>query len=146
MDPKMGMPMQNSSSPDMGMNMTGMQMTFYWGKSMELMFPGWSPHTLAKYLLSLVALFALVFFHQALQYVRNRIVNLNHGSNNSKDLGTKSLGTSIAETSVFAVNAGTGYLLTLAVMSYNVGVFLVVIAGLSVGFFCFQSWKRFDAK
>ncbi|GLJ05404.1 hypothetical protein SUGI_0017660 [Cryptomeria japonica] len=121
--------------------MGGMQMTFYWGKRMELIFPGWESHTVAMYLLSLVALFVLAFFNQSLQYVRNRIVNLDHGSNNSKDLGTKRLGTSIAETVVFAVNAGTGYLLMLAVMSYNVGVFVVVIAGLSVGFFFFHSWQ-----
>ncbi|GLJ05406.1 hypothetical protein SUGI_0017680 [Cryptomeria japonica] len=119
-----------------------MTMAFYWGRRVDLMFPGWSTHTVAQYVLSLAALFALALFHQALTHVRTLVFDPEHGGNSRKNLGSKSLGTSIAETVAFALNAATGYILMLAVMSYNVGVFLVVLAGLSVGFFFFRSWRR----
>uniref|UniRef100_A0A0C9S7Z3 Copper transport protein n=1 Tax=Wollemia nobilis TaxID=56998 RepID=A0A0C9S7Z3_9CONI len=115
-----------------------MHMALYWGKTVDLMFSGWSSKTVTQYVLSLAALFVLAFFHQTLSYMRTLYFQPDERRENQKGaarFGTKSMVTSILETVAFACNAATGYLLMLAVMSYNVGVFLVILAGLSVGFF-----------
>lgn len=38
---------------------------------------------------------------------------------------------------LYAVNAAVAYLLMLAVMTYNVGFFIVIVLGLAVGYFLF---------
>ncbi|KAK2983928.1 hypothetical protein RJ640_012405 [Escallonia rubra] len=44
------------------------------------------------------------------------------------------------QTGIFAVRAGLAYMVMLAVMSYNAGVFLVAVAGHAVGFAVFRSF------
>ena len=48
------------------------------------------------------------------------------------------------ETMIFVANTFLGYLLMLVAMSYNWGVILVIVGGLSVGFFSFLSIGNFN--
>ena len=48
------------------------------------------------------------------------------------------------ETMLFVPNTFLGYLLMLAAMSYNWGVILAIVGGLSVGFFCFLIIGNFN--
>lgn len=47
----------------------------------------------------------------------------------------------LAMTAAFTVNMVLAYLLMLAVMTFNVGCFLAVVTGLTVGYFLFVSGK-----
>ncbi|KAI3914372.1 hypothetical protein MKW98_014979 [Papaver atlanticum] len=57
-------------------------------------------------------------------------------------LGKKSARISVSI--LFGVNSAIGYLLMLAVMSFNGGVFIAVVFGLSVGYFVFRSGSDDD--
>ncbi|KAI3951956.1 hypothetical protein MKW92_043397 [Papaver armeniacum] len=57
------------------------------------------------------------------------------------------LGKNSARVSVsilFGVNSAIGYLLMLSIMSFNGGVFIAVVLGLSVGYFVFRSGSDDD--
>ncbi|MCO5570810.1 hypothetical protein L7F22_024538 [Adiantum nelumboides] len=127
-----------------------MHMTFYWGKQATILFDGWTTSTWLNYSLSLVALFAASI---VLQYIANlRITGspVSGKSSSSSSTGVKapllgkgklSLSSSknVLGSALFGVRVGLGYLLMLAVMSFNAGVFLAVVVGFAVGRFLFAS-------
>ena len=147
--------------------MMGMQhMTFYWGKEVIILFDGWRTHTVMQYWASLFVLFLASVFYQYVVSIRTLVRMTYNNSNNSyismgsvpqqracarsmlnlllpeKWIKTRGGGYAMiktVETLLFAVNALLGYLLMLAAMSYNGGVVLAIVAGLSVGFFSFLS-------
>lgn len=45
---------------------------------------------------------------------------------------------------LFGINSGMNYLLMLAVMSFNGGVFVVIVVGLAVGYWLFRSGSSDD--
>ncbi|XP_047049475.1 copper transporter 5.1-like [Lolium rigidum] len=133
-----------------------MHMTFYWGTSATILFDGWKTSAWAGYLLSLLALFLAAAFYQYLEAFRIRLKLLASAKADplpppaGSDARAPLLGpgsalagcrwpAKVATAALFGVNAGIGYLLMLAVMSFNGGVFIAVIVGLAAGYLAFRS-------
>ena len=134
-----------------------MHMTIYWGTSATILFDGWRTSAWTGYLLSLLALFLVAAFYQYLEAFRIRFKLLSGakaadpplpppaGSDARAPLlapiafaGGRS-SARVATAALFGVNAGVGYLLMLAVMSFNGGVFIAVVVGLAAGYLAFRS-------
>ena len=137
-----------------------MHMTFYWGTSATILFDGWRTSAWPGYLLSLLALFLAAAFYQYLEAFRIRVkllagakvAPLPPPAGSDADAARAPLLASAsfafaggrwparaATAALFGVNAGIGYLLMLAVMSFNGGVFIAVVAGLAAGYLAFRS-------
>jgi solute carrier family 31 (copper transporter), member 1 len=128
-----------------------MHMAFYWGKSATILFDGWRTSTWTGYLLSLLALLLAAAFYQYLEAFRIRVkLAASKTSSIPPPAGTDPARTPllaaagrcparVAVATLFGVNSGLGYLLMLAVMSFNGGVFIAVIVGLAVGYLAFRS-------
>ncbi|KAG8050086.1 hypothetical protein GUJ93_ZPchr0009g1425 [Zizania palustris] len=131
-----------------------MHMTFYWGKDATILFDGWRTATWTGYLLSLVALFLASAFYQYLEAFRIRVkllagakpASLPPPASDTRApllpqyalAGARWTARS-ATAALFGVNSGLGYLLMLAVMSFNGGVFFAVVVGLAAGYLAFRS-------
>ncbi|CAM0951523.1 unnamed protein product [Alopecurus aequalis] len=131
-----------------------MHMTFYWGTSATILFDGWRTSAWTGYLLSLLALFLVAAFYQYLEAFRIRLKLLSGAKTDplpppaGSDARAPLLASAfsggrwsakVATAALFGVNAGIGYLLMLAVMSFNGGVFIAVILGLAAGYLAFRS-------
>ncbi|RLN32852.1 copper transporter 5.1 [Panicum miliaceum] len=140
-----------------------MHMTFYWGKSATILFDGWRTSTWPGYLLSLVALLLAAAFYQYLEALRIRVKLAAGGGAAAGKQGPSipppassdpsrapllapALAAAagrwparVAVAAMFGVNSGLGYLLMLAVMSFNGGVFIAVVVGLALGYLAFRS-------
>nr|ABK25665.1 unknown [Picea sitchensis] len=143
-----------------------MHMTFYWGKEVSILFDGWRTQTLMQYWASLLVLFLASVFHEYVVSIRAHIRMSYNNIHSSQENSYNSMGSpqpqaksmlllptkaktrgyviKTAETLLFGVNALLGYLLMLAAMSYNGGVVLAIVGGLSVGFFSFRSVGNFN--
>ncbi|GAV69642.1 Ctr domain-containing protein [Cephalotus follicularis] len=131
-----------------------MHMTFYWSREVNLLFSSWSTKSWPSYALSLLACFLASAMYQ---YMENRRITLKLVATGAVKPGQAPMEESllggkegvvmkkwwsiakIAGAVMFGVNSGLGYLLMLAVMSFNGGVFLAVVLGLSVGYLVFRS-------
>jgi len=138
---------------------TMMHMTFYWGKSVIVLFDQWAVKTWQGYILTLIVLFVFSVFHEWLAVQRSVFLTTSSAGKTSAvpsaavsdDTpeapllgGVVVQGSRIGinkalESLLFGIKVGLGYLLMLAVMSYNGGVFLSIVAGLAVGYFFFRS-------
>ncbi|CAH8386247.1 unnamed protein product [Eruca vesicaria subsp. sativa] len=116
--------MTNHTKPHMMM----MHMTFFWGKNTEVLFSGWPGTSSGMYALCLIVVFLLAVIAEWLAHSR-----ILHGG----DATSRAAG--IAQTAVYTLKTGLSYLVMLAVMSFNGGVFIVAIAGYAVGFLLFGS-------
>ncbi|XP_060206270.1 copper transporter 6-like [Lycium barbarum] len=112
----------NNNEHMMGMGLT--HMTFFWSKNAEILFSGWPGTRTGMYVLALICVFVLSLLVEWL-------------SNCNYFKGNKANG--LVQTFVHGVKIGLAYLLMLAVMSFNVGVFIVVVAGHTLGYFLFGS-------
>ncbi|KAL3829084.1 hypothetical protein ACJIZ3_017886 [Penstemon smallii] len=109
-----------------------MHMTFFWGKNAEILFDGWPGHDhLGMYILALALVFFLALF---VEWLSNCNVLRDAASSHHR-----STAVGLLQTLMYAVRIGLAYIVMLAVMSFNAGVFLVAIAGHSIGFFFFGS-------
>ncbi|KAJ8422119.1 hypothetical protein Cgig2_024775 [Carnegiea gigantea] len=91
---------------------------FYWGKAHEILFPGWPGSSTAMYVLAVLFVFFSAVIVECLSYCR---------------------------AGVHAVRAGFAYMVLLAVVSYNGGVFIAAVVGHSIGYLVCGSglcWKN----
>ncbi|KAK8492931.1 hypothetical protein V6N13_094510 [Hibiscus sabdariffa] len=120
-----------------------MHMTFFWGNNAEILFSRWpGRHGAGMYALALMFIFVLAFLVEWLLHCRL----IKPGSSDNVSAGVK-------QTMLYAIRAGLAYLVMLAVMSFNGGVFLIAVAGHTLGFLLFGSrvfekktQVRFDGK
>lgn len=119
-------PPTNTTSPPTTMHHhVMMHMTFFWGKNGEILFPGWPGTDSGMYVLVLIFVFFLAVLVEFLSHSR---FNRN---------GSGSVASGLVQTLVHTIRAGLAYMVMLAVMSFNGGVFLVAVAGHGVGYLVF---------
>ncbi|XXG75355.1 hypothetical protein AAC387_Pa07g3879 [Persea americana] len=117
----------NMSPPSSNTNMTMMQMTFFWGKDVDILFSGWPGHRLGMYLMALFFVFALSVTVEWLATFR------------FTKLGANRVWARLGQTGVHVLRVGLAYMVMLAVMSFNAGVLIVAVVGHAVGFLLFAT-------
>ncbi|KAB2049911.1 hypothetical protein ERO13_A13G188100v2 [Gossypium hirsutum] len=121
-----------------------MHMTFYWSRQVTLLFTSWRTDSWPSYALTLLACFLASAFYPYLEYVRYRVRRGGKPTDWTTEepflLRSRGAGMvgKIAGGLLFGLSSALGYLLMLAVMSFNGGVFLAVILGLTVGYLVFR--------
>ncbi|WCJ28383.1 copper transporter 1 [Euphorbia peplus] len=102
-------------------------MTFFWGHTTEILFKGWPGSSSGMYALALMFVFTLAVVVEWFNYCS--IIKP----------GTNKVAAGVFRTAMYVVRTGLSYLVMLAVMSFNGGVFLVAVGGHAVGFALFGS-------
>lgn len=146
---------------DNAMHMS-MQMSFEASTAVTLWFKQWHTHSLGTYLLSCAGLVALCLFHEILHAYRNAFheqyvtpqaqseYDRFQAPAETAEDGSSSKGSMnptvarAVHSLLYAVNLACSYLLMLAVMTFNIGYFFVVVAGLAIGNFLFGGSKSSD--
>ncbi|KAK8597656.1 hypothetical protein V6N13_095056 [Hibiscus sabdariffa] len=117
-----------------------MHMTLYWGKDVTLLIDSWKTDSWLSYLLTLLACFIFASFYQYMEDRRLRFRSLASPDGASVPLLPNYRSSAkFATALLFGINSAVGYLLMLAIMSFNGGVFLAIVLGLAVGYFLFRS-------
>ncbi|BAT82408.1 hypothetical protein LR48_Vigan07g246000 [Vigna angularis] len=108
-----------------------------------------------SYLLSLFACLVIATFYQ---YLENCLIHLKLVTSYWRPSRTeiripllcgiardkRRLGVKLAEAVLFGVNSGIGFLLMLTIMSFNGGVLVAVVVGLTIGYFLFKNEEERD--
>ncbi|KAG2582681.1 hypothetical protein PVAP13_6KG190200 [Panicum virgatum] len=129
----MGPPASPGTPPtDGSMDMPGMpamHMAFFWGHRVQVLFSNWPGDRdgVGMYVLCLLVVFALAALVEVLSAWSRGLAR--RRSRDSNALGT------LLMTGIHAVKVGLSYLVMLATMSFNGGVFIAVLAGHAAGFF-----------
>ncbi|KAK4254909.1 hypothetical protein QN277_007985 [Acacia crassicarpa] len=118
--------MNGTATAGMQHKMT-MHMSLYWGKKAEILFPHWPDDNTAMFVLALLFVFCMALLAECLSHCR------------LLKPGSRSLSSGLVQTLVLALRVALSFLVMLALMSFNVPVFLVAVAGHAVGFFFFAS-------
>ncbi|CAA2971508.1 copper transporter 4-like [Olea europaea subsp. europaea] len=100
---------------------------FYWGKNAEILFSGWPDNHLGMYALALVFVFVLAVLVEFLS-------NLN-----LVKPGSNRVARVFFQTGFHGIRAGFAYMVVLAVMSFNGGVFIAAVLGHAIGYLIFGS-------
>ncbi|OMO86442.1 Ctr copper transporter [Corchorus olitorius] len=129
-----------------------MHMTFYWSRQVTLLFTSWRTDSWLSYALTLLACVLASAFYQYLEHVRYRVKRGGNPAEGTageplllqrKGPGAGNRGkwstAKIIGGVLFGLSSALGYLLMLAIMSFNGGVFLAIVLGLTVGFLAFRS-------
>ncbi|KAJ6331597.1 hypothetical protein OIU76_010056 [Salix suchowensis] len=107
---------------------TLMHNTFFWGHKTEVLFQGWPGSSTGMYAVALTFVFALAVL----------VEWFNHHFSAIKP-GTNKAAAGFFQTGMYAVRSGLSYMVMLAVMSFNGGIFLAAVGGHAVGFTLFGS-------
>uniref|UniRef100_A0A0A0LY50 Copper transport protein n=1 Tax=Cucumis sativus TaxID=3659 RepID=A0A0A0LY50_CUCSA len=124
-------PTSRGSGDDMhthDMMSSAMHMTFFWGKNTQVLFSGWPGDRSGMYAVALVFVFLLAVAVEWLSCWRMMT-----------EVGPRNVAAGIVQTAVHGIRMGIAYLVMLALMSFNGGVFIVAVAGHMVGFLVFGS-------
>ncbi|KAK4760078.1 hypothetical protein SAY87_023209 [Trapa incisa] len=126
-----------------------MHMTLYWSVQVTLLVDSWRTDSWPSYLLTLLACVFSSTFYQCLEDLRLRLRSASAASATALSSIEPSpaspsipkLGrlrrinqTKLASTVLFGINSAIGYLL----MSFNGGVFLSIVTGLTIGYWLFR--------
>ncbi|KAG7569571.1 Ctr copper transporter [Arabidopsis thaliana x Arabidopsis arenosa] len=103
--------------------------TFYWGYNCQVLFSGWPGSDRGMYALALIFVFFLAFLAEWLARCSDA---------SSTKPGADKLAKVAFRTAMYAVKSGFSYLVILAVVSFNGGVFLAAIFGHALGFAVFR--------
>ncbi|EFJ41888.1 CTR type copper ion transporter [Volvox carteri f. nagariensis] len=106
-------------------NVMQMQMVFDYGYKTTLWFSSLRTDTIASYIAVLLGLGLLAFVHEGLTVYRKTRATTLGSSADALEFGLREQ------------NLGLSYMLMLAVMSMNAGVFVAVLAGFGAGFCAF---------
>ncbi|GLT89498.1 hypothetical protein SLE2022_074760 [Rubroshorea leprosula] len=118
--PPPSMPNDSMSPGDMSMIM---HMSFYWGKDAIILFSGWPEGSAGMHVLALLFTLSLG--------VAIEVLSVSSAANPGKNpiLGT------FTQACVHAIRMGFAYMVMLAVLSYNLGIFIAALASHAMGFF-----------
>ncbi|GAU40685.1 hypothetical protein TSUD_88310 [Trifolium subterraneum] len=122
----------NGTTMMMGHKMRGMMhMTFFWGTDALILFDGWPAGNTGHYLLALFMVFAMSILIELLSHTRFVKPNSNPTV------------AGLVQTLLHVLRVGLAYLVMLALMSFNGGVFLVAVLGHAIGFFfCSRAFRK----
>uniref|UniRef100_A0A5B6ZW65 Copper transport protein n=1 Tax=Davidia involucrata TaxID=16924 RepID=A0A5B6ZW65_DAVIN len=126
-----------------------MHMTLYWGKDVTLLFDSWKSDSWTSYALTLLACFLFSVFYQYMEDRRLKFKAIPRSNPSQPSIDTPLLSkfgptrwfnpNRLITAVLFGFNSAIGYLLMLAIMSFNGGVFVAVILGLAVGYYLFRT-------
>ncbi|KGN58819.1 copper transporter 4 [Cucumis sativus] len=100
--------------------------SLYWGHDAQVLFTGWPGTNSGMYALAVIFVFVLAVMVEWL-----------NSCNFMKQNG-ESVGKVVVQTAIHAVRTGLSYMVMLAVMSFNGGIFLAAVGGHAVGFVLFK--------
>ncbi|TKY45367.1 Copper transporter 6 [Spatholobus suberectus] len=116
------MPMSHGTDNSMKMHMS-----LYWGKDAIVLFSGWPKHSVGHYILAILFVFFLAMIAELLS------------NQPSIKRGTNPIVGGLTQATFFVFRISFLYLVMLAVMSFNLGVFIAAVAGHTLGFFFAKS-------
>jgi len=128
---------------------TMMHMSFYWGYDVTVLFKSWTISSAQAYFLTWFLVFLFGLLHEFLVTYRTTYIQKHlaiRGPAPEEGVRVPMLekkspaapgSSKVVSTVLYGVNHITGYSLMLIVMTFNLGLFVAVILGLSVGFLFF---------